>query len=131
MLLAAVYNSSSLHLNVNDLESLLRIKSPAILAGDLNAKSPAWHSRVWNARGTALEDYALHRGLAVVAPVDPTHFCRTSSDVLDVAILSDVASGHGLWSLPELDSDHNPVLLSLHDLERNIVPPLRPSRKVD
>ena len=131
MLLAAVYNSPSLHLNVNDLENLLRIKSPAILAGDLNAKSPAWHSRVGNARGTALEDYALHRGLAVVAPVDPTHFCRTSSDVLDVAILSDVTSGHELWSLPELDSDHNPVLLSLHDLERNIIPPLRPSRKVD
>ena len=51
MLLAAVYNSPSLHSNVNDLENLLRIKSPAILAGDLNAKSQVWYSRIGNARG--------------------------------------------------------------------------------
>lgn len=132
MLLAAVYNRPSLQLDTSDITALLGMKSPAILAGDLNAKHPAWNSSVSNARGNELYRFATNNDVVVVAPDEPTHFHRHGSDVLDVAILNEINSSYGLWSLPELSSDHNPVLLTLVELECNVpVPNLHHCRTVD
>jgi len=132
-LLVAAYNRPSLTLDTGDLDRLLSVKTPAIIAGDLNAKHGDWNSRVNNQKGVILQAYASERDIAVVAPVEPTHYHHANDgDVLDVAILAGVTSGYGVWSLPELDSDHNPCLLRLTDSECDLrAPAQRLNVKID
>ena len=50
----------------------------------------------------------------VIGPEEPTHHNRDGTgDVLDIAILKDVPLPVQLTAMSDLDSDHNPVLLTL------------------
>lgn len=90
---------------------------PLIVIGDLNAKHRDWNSRVTNARGKALRDYAINNFLNTIAPVTPTHYHHLGyrPDVLDIAILRGINNHNDLSTLQELSSDHFPILLEVFD----------------
>lgn len=115
--LYAVYCSPNRALLANELEELLDEDGPIIIAGDLNAKHPAWNSRVANGRGRTLLDFAQQRNdLAVVGPETPTHYGPVGRpDVLDIAILKDIPMRTQLEVANELESYHLPVILHLGD----------------
>ena len=115
--IASVYNSPSKPIDTTDIDKLLDIKPSAILAGDLNAKHNNWNSKTANTRGNKLNRHCARRGYVIAAPTEPTHFVGNSSDVLDIAIIKDINANPELHSLAELNSDHNPVLLTLHSLQ--------------
>ena len=125
--LSAVYKPPSAPLDTAQLDTLLHSGLPVIIAGDLNAKHPLWHSRTTNKAGRALEAHAVRVGADVIGPNRPTrHNVATGTgDVLDIAIIKDVTATVDLWPLHELDSDHLPVLIQLNDSSVPAAPPRR------
>lgn len=120
--LISVYKAPDRILMPRELDTLLEGNEAVVIAGDLNSKHPTWNSRTTTRNGRRLHDYAEnHRDIIIDGPVDPTHYPGNGyrPDVLDIAILKDVTFQHQLTSLPELDSDHNPVLLHLGQLRND------------
>lgn len=86
-------NTDSVAINAtigNDLRALLDLSDSVLLAGDLNAKHPAWNSRLSNPRGNIIYNLCCSLNFDVIAPMHPTHFPNNPNqnpDVLDVALL--------------------------------------------
>ena len=102
---------------VRDLTSIFGMSDSVILAGDLNAKHPAWNSTITTPRGRVVFNLSSTLNFDPVAPYEHTHYphdpnCR--SDVLDIALLKNVnLKLNAIETLHELNSDHRPVLLHL------------------
>lgn len=111
--IVSVYKSPSKALEESDLDSLLNLGQSTIIAGDLNCKSPDWNSLITNTNGRRLKAFAENRYLAVVGPLQPTRYGYGRPDVLDIAIMHNVAMTYSISTVTELSSDHNPVLLEL------------------
>ncbi|CAH2093465.1 unnamed protein product [Euphydryas editha] len=117
--IASVYLSPKKPLIESDVMSLLAMSNSVILAGYLNAKHPHWNSRVSNRHGVQLDLMTSlpSLGFDIIAPPTPTRFpnrTNDSADVLDIAILKGVTLVlRSIETLPELDSDHRPVLIQL------------------
>ena len=79
-----------------------------ILAGDLIVKHPAWHSINTDTAGRA-----IHKA-AVLGPEEQTNYCVASGSeqVIDFAISKKVTVEMVQEALPDLASDHIPVLKS-------------------
>lgn len=101
----------------DDLNSIFGLSDSVILAGDLNAKHPAWNSSTTNPRGKVVFDLCSTLSFDVIAPMHPTHYPFDPTqrpDVLDIALLRNVNLRlHSLEVIDELDSDHRPVILGL------------------
>lgn len=113
--LLAAYRPPDEPLVAADFAAMATFHSPFIAAGDFNAKNSAWGCVAENAAGRALLDLtALHR-LEVLAPDGPTNFPggRYRPDILDIAILKNVTFLTSIDNLSALDSNHDPVLLTL------------------
>ena len=101
----------------NDLSALLGLSDSVILAGDLNAKHPAWNSNTTTTRGRIVFNLCATLNFDVVAPMSPTHFPHDPNhlpDILDVALLKNVNLRlQSIEALHELSSDHRPVIMEL------------------
>jgi hypothetical protein len=98
-----------------------------ILAGDLNAKSTAWHSHSMNTAGRILQSHMEQNNYTVVAPDTPTHYPdihHHRPDVLDIAIIRSDNLQFKIKNLDRLSSDHNPVLLEINGQIRRSGPPI-------
>lgn len=113
--LFAVYCRPQSRLVTADIDALLDSPLPTMIAGDLNAKSPAWNSRKVNEKGKVLLKHSIAADFTVVGPADPTHFYDGNGDVLDIALLSNIGHSVELEAVAELSSDHNPVLIRVGD----------------
>jgi len=93
--------------------------SKFIAGGDYNAKHPKWGCRVANPRGKSLLSSLSSNNLQIVSPSEPTYWPTSPSklpDILDVFITSRIPpSHHTIHTLPDLSSDHSPVLLTLSE----------------
>ena len=112
--------------DTKDLETLLHdigktardSKEPVILAGDLNAKSPLWGSRVVNERGTVLAEWVVGSGMIVANEGNSPTFERGgSSSVIDITLASEVIIDRLTEWKVHLDienlSDHHYITFSL------------------
>jgi hypothetical protein len=101
----------------NDFTTLFGLSNSVIIAGDLNAKHPAWNSNTTSTRGRIVFNLGCSLNFDPIAPLEPTHYPHDPShrpDVLDIALLKDVnLKLHTIETLHELNSDHRPVLLHL------------------
>lgn len=123
---SAIYKPPGKTLEVSDLRKLTGGCDWFVVAGDLNAKHPLWHSRCVNPAGTTLYNHATINDYSVVAPDTPTHFPTFPGhrpDVLDVALVKVPNQHITATSLNELSSDHNPVYLQITDSPIAISPP--------
>lgn len=110
----AAYASPKKCFNGEDIDNLLEGAEPTIIAGDLNCKHHAWNSKAINKRGKDLYKHSMNSNYAVIGPLEPTHYPgnkKHNPDVLDIAIINDLAPSITIETLQELSSDHNPVLI--------------------
>ncbi|GLV46069.1 hypothetical protein CBL_05155 [Carabus blaptoides fortunei] len=89
--IVSAYQQPTKNILPTDFDAILSSPLPTLIAGDLNAKSPAWNS------------------------LEPTYFSAAEyrPDVLDIALLRGIASTHTVYAVNELSSDHIPVILEL------------------
>lgn len=127
--LISAYNKPNSKLINAELDSIFHLGTSTIIAGDLNAKSPNWNSKVTNQTGQLLQDYAARENIAVMGPDQPTHFPygrpNSSGDVLDIVVFKNFNHPIMLTSVPALTSDHNPVLLQIGTDVTHLAPPNR------
>lgn len=128
IVIISAYKSPPKDLQLQDLQTLNQLGRRIIIAGDINAKNPLWHSRVWNPTGRRLEIFANQLHLYVDAPTTPTHFPLQGGtpDVLDTCIYSNVNLLTGPYTINDLQSDHLPVLIELY--YRHSIPVKQPPR---
>lgn len=114
-----------------DLDAIFNDDIPTIVAGDLNSKHQSWNSRQVNTSGRKLLRYVDQRDdIVVIGPTAPTSYSsRGQPDVLDIAVLKNIAFMHHISTAQELSSNHNPVLLHLG--EGRVPTETRTSSKVD
>lgn len=120
--LASVYNPPLIRITEVNLDLLLDTAIPTLLGGDFNSKHQAWNSRVSNTNGRVLHDYVNLRNIIVLGPDEPTFYSTMGyqPDVLDIVVLQRVRLHVDTKVLSELDSDHNPVLVTLGEPQEPI-----------
>lgn len=95
------------------------------IAGDFNAKSPAWGSRVLDTRGAAMMDLALEKGLAPINTSGGATFERNGrSSKIDCVLVNTEAYGRISFSrvlAAYTASDHNYLLHEFHPMGDNSV----------
>lgn len=114
--LGAIYKSPNKNLAHSDLTKLLNTSANTILAGNLNAKNPIWHSNTINTAVRALQNHMEKNNYTTVAPNSPTHYPdirHHRPDVLDIAIIQANNINYNVENLNQLSSDHNPILLNI------------------
>jgi len=77
-------------MKTHDIDALTNGNHWYVVAGDLNAKHPLWHSRFSNAAGIILYNHTLNDDYTVTAPDTPTFFPAVAGhrpDVLDIALI--------------------------------------------
>ena len=91
--------------------------SSIFAAGDFNAKHMAWGSRTNDTYGNIINQFCLDRDLHVHAPDLPTHYPDNANhkpDIIDFAILKNCPYLVETAVADELDSDHLPVIHTVH-----------------
>lgn len=114
--LIAAYKRPQQRLRPEDIDDLLAGGARTIIAGDLNSKHPAWHSRVANPDGNTLYRHSMGSVFDVIGPDSPTHIPGNPQylpDVLDIAVVNNVPFPLALDVIEDLSSDHLPVLLTI------------------
>lgn len=88
-----------------------------LIGGDFNAKHPRWGSNLVNPRGRLLLQAATQLSFDFLYPVEPTYFPDggQTPDVLDIFICKSISHICSVPSvIPELSSDHYPVMLTIN-----------------
>jgi retron-type reverse transcriptase/endonuclease/exonuclease/phosphatase family metal-dependent hydrolase len=126
----AAYCPPSNRLTTGDLNTLFPITKgkgtsppPTVLAGDLNAKHTEWNSCISNTKGNTLKRWAEDKEISILAPDGPTRFNSDGTgDILDIALTANLNWLHLLQTVPELNSDHNPVVMDIEGSDIHAIP---------
>ncbi|GBL92493.1 hypothetical protein AVEN_246059-1, partial [Araneus ventricosus] len=97
-----------------DIENIIQLGTNHIICGDFNAHHSSWGCNSDSHRGTTLYHFVNAAGLEILAPSTPTRFGPFSSSTIDLAIVREFLYPYEIHSLPELSSDHNPILLNFY-----------------
>lgn len=111
----SAYKSPNRRLNVNDMTNLFTPHSPTLLIGDINCKHQYWGCRVTNPNGARLFQFITNEVINVSAPDEPTFYpfqLNCEPDILDIVLHQNFAAPIQHKVIPELDSDHLPVIIS-------------------
>jgi hypothetical protein len=108
----AAYNRPSNRLAWRDLHNIFETASRVLVAGDFNCKHPTWNCNRSNPNGTLLKDFADDNDLQIHNTDDPTHYPANgmTPTTIDLIITKNLSGLTKPISLPELESDHNPVV---------------------
>ena len=112
IIVGSLYNPPKQELRKTDLETLFNIGNRTILAGDLNAKNPEWHSLVINPNGRRLKRYSDELDIIIDAPQTPTRYSNIEhhrADVLDIVTYKGLTISQEIKVINELSSDHFPI----------------------
>ncbi|GFS80726.1 RNA-directed DNA polymerase from mobile element jockey [Trichonephila clavipes] len=109
----SAYRSPRKPILVHNLHQLFRNQDYVLVAGDLNAKHASWSPIAQqNVAGHTIR-FCDSTGFSLNAPLEPTHFHKNlRNTVIDLAICKGMTITD-VTSIPELSSDHNPVLFEV------------------
>ncbi|GFT80138.1 probable RNA-directed DNA polymerase from transposon X-element [Trichonephila clavipes] len=107
-----VPHHSDKYLFILDIETILQVNSHCVIFGDFNATHNTWNCSQNSTRGTHLKNYCDSADFEIIYPATPTRFGYGTQNTLDIAIVKIFNFPYSIESLPELSSDHNPVLLN-------------------
>ena len=110
------YNPPQISNNFSDLVALLNSNFSTIIAGDLNAKHPAWGCSSTNSNGRSLLKKSLRHHFSVEIPPSTTHVPGSalhSPEILDIFITKNINIHSDPQAISALSSDHSPVILAL------------------
>ena len=126
----SIYNPHKNNLDPTLLKPLSTSGNFTLIAGDYNAKHPAWSSTTPNPIGNALIKFTNSRNFSLLAPSGPTFIPSISGQspsTLDLILTNRPWCTHNLHTLPDTPSDHLPVLFWLSGTFSTI----RPSPRLD
>lgn len=132
--LIAAYKPPRSMLDTTDLDAIFQDNTPTVLAGDLNSKHSAWNSRITNPSGKILFSHSSRNDYLVMGPDSPTYFSDAGHrpDVLDIVLANNISCSINMSVIPELSSDHNPLLVNYgNELVNEPPPPKIDLRGVD
>ncbi|GFW81553.1 probable RNA-directed DNA polymerase from transposon X-element [Trichonephila clavipes] len=104
--------SSDNRLFTLDIENLIQINSSCVIFGDFNATHNAWNCSNNSIRGNQLQNFTDTLDIEIAFPDTPTRFGHNSANTLDFALINNFQYPYTILSIPELLSDHNPVILN-------------------
>ncbi|GFW22521.1 putative RNA-directed DNA polymerase from transposon X-element [Trichonephila clavipes] len=104
--------SSDNRLFTLDIENLIQINSSCVSFGDFNATHNAWNCSNNSIRGNQLKNFTDILDIEIAFPDTPTRFGNNSANTLDFALIINFQYPYTILSIPELSSDHNPVILN-------------------
>ncbi|GFV45676.1 probable RNA-directed DNA polymerase from transposon X-element [Trichonephila clavipes] len=104
--------SSDNRLFTLDIENLIQINSSCVIFGDFNATHNAWNCSINSVRGKQLKNFTDILDIEIAFPDTPTRFGNHSANTLDFALINNFHYPYSIISIPELSSDHNPVILN-------------------
>ena len=113
--ISAVYKAPNKRLHSSDLDHLFHQNNASLIIGDLNCKHVFWNCRVSNPNGERLFNYVTNNDIFISSPSEPTHFpqqLRCEPDILDIVLFKNFNMPINQNVLPELDSDHSPVVIN-------------------
>ncbi|GFV24461.1 probable RNA-directed DNA polymerase from transposon X-element [Trichonephila clavipes] len=104
--------SSDNRLFTLDIENLIQINSSCVIFGNFNATHNAWNCSNNSIRGNQLKNFTDILDIEIAFPDSPTRFGSNSANTLDFALINNFQYPYTILSIPELSSDHNPVILN-------------------
>lgn len=113
--LSSIYCSPSSHLNrsqaLDFFRKVLSISGPSIIAGDFNAKHPAWNNITTCRRGTDLFNICTEKNYSIHPPSDITLYPHNGGkpSIVDFAISKMIHGVSNLTTINDLSSDHLPI----------------------
>lgn len=84
--------------------------------GDLNCKNSVWGCNTTTFQGKKLYDFAVSNNVEITGPNEPTRYPSNTNiipDILDITLTKNINFPLHQSVIPELDSDHSPVIISL------------------
>lgn len=115
--LVAAYNEPRNKISHRDISSLTNLGGRVLIIGDLNARHHTWNNHITNTNGRTLYNYVQNSIVIVQHPNTPTHFPENgmTPTCIDIVINKNVQDASDPISIPELSSDHNPIILELRN----------------
>lgn len=115
--IVATYNEPRNKMSQRDLITLTSLGNRVLIIGDLNARHFTWNNHITNANGRTLYNFVQNTNVIVQHPDSPTHFPENgmAPTCIDIVINKNVQNVTVPISIPELSSDHNPIILELHN----------------
>ncbi|GFT76726.1 RNA-directed DNA polymerase from mobile element jockey [Trichonephila clavipes] len=112
--IVSAYRPPRKSISEQDLHQIFRNQGYILVAGDLNAKHASWSPHTQqNVAGNLIRRFCDRTGYSLAAPPEPTYFHgNTRSTTIDIAICKGMTVTD-CSSIPELSSDHNPVLFEV------------------
>ncbi|GBN06449.1 putative RNA-directed DNA polymerase from transposon X-element [Araneus ventricosus] len=92
----------------------MQLGTHCIFGGDFNAHNKAWGSTKTSIRGNRLKQFANAAGLDIIAPPSPTRYGHNSATIIDLALIKNFLYPYDITSIPEMSSDHNPIILNFY-----------------
>jgi endonuclease/exonuclease/phosphatase (EEP) superfamily protein YafD len=124
----SAYKPPNRRLRFQELQLIFSDDQASLLLGDLNSKSRAWGCTTANPSGNILLRFINESNCNIAAPDEPTHYPWTAqhrADILDIALFKNFTDPILQQVLPELDSDHLPVLVTFNLQLQLTSPPLK------
>lgn len=114
MTVVAAYNPPNCTISGDELSKLLREDQKVVVAGDFNARHTNWNCHVNNKNGNILNTYINTHNVILIYPDQHTHFPSNhgTPTTIDLIINKNTNISEP-YTLPELESDHNPVLFEI------------------
>lgn len=112
--IVSAYNRPLNLLKERDLSQLINIGRKVLIAGDLNAKHVNWNCNINNRNGNTVFNFQNTTNVIVDFSDKPTHIPpnNMSPTTIDIVLNKNTLITKPV-SLPELNSDHNPVKFSI------------------
>lgn len=113
--IVAVYNEPRNKLTEREISGLTSLGNRVLIIGDLNARHYTWNNTTTNTNGRTLFNYIQNNPVIIQYPQDPTHFPDNgmSPTCIDIVVNKNVPNATDPISIPDLSSDHNPIILEL------------------
>ncbi|GBM60287.1 hypothetical protein AVEN_81645-1 [Araneus ventricosus] len=92
----------------------MQLVPTCMFGGDFNAHNIKWGSHKTTTRGKHLKSFAEKAGLDIIAPPTLTRYGLYSASFIDLAITKNFLYPYDINSVPELSSDHNPVIINFY-----------------
>ncbi|KAG8180622.1 hypothetical protein JTE90_018240 [Oedothorax gibbosus] len=92
------------------LKPLATLPPPSSLS-ETNAKHPDWSTGTPNQAGNYIKDFALNNFFNIATPSTPTRIGWNSASTIDFGLIRDFNALYDINSIPDLSSDHNPIIL--------------------
>lgn len=124
--LIGVYNSPRNEFTETCLLNLFKTSNKVILIGDLNARHTVWNCHLNNKNGRTLNNFLQgHLDCVLLHTNEHTHFPdnQMTPTTIDIAVTKNVSNVSSLVVTADLNSDHNPIHLTLYNV------PNQPTRR--